>query len=78
MTATKKLCLFAAVAALVMALCAGLGGCQSAAFQAGDYTGQGLNAEYQTTGTPGYIIITHRDGTVQIIPLPTQEVRRVK
>jgi hypothetical protein len=51
------------------------GGCQSSAWQEGNYTGQGLQANYQQPGVPGVVIATHDDGSQTITPLPADPPR---
>ncbi len=47
-------------------------GCQSAAFEEGTFTGQGLDARYTQPATPGIILSTHQDGSQTAIPLPVK------
>lgn len=71
----KRWMMLLALAVLVCTF--GLTGCQSAAFESGERKGQGLKASYTSTGGPGYLVITHRDGRIEIVPI-AKEVSREK
>jgi hypothetical protein len=70
----KRFILFLALALVILVLC----GCQGASVQTGDFKGQGLSSSFQSSASPGYIIITREDGSVQVLALPTTEVSRAK
>jgi hypothetical protein len=48
-------------------------GCQSSAYQEGDYTGQGLAANYTAPAVPGAVVSTHQDGSQTVVPLPSDK-----
>ena len=48
-------------------------GCQSSGFAEGDYTGQGLKANYTAPAVPGAVVSTHQDGSQTVVPLPSDK-----
>jgi len=71
--------LWGVILSLIVVLALSLCGCQHASLSQGDYTSQGVKASHTTTPTSGYVVITRRDGSVTIIPLPAgQEATHAK